>query len=266
MKYINVFSFILSAILAYIIVPMVFHMLLQNDNTMESNYRNNKVPICMGLTFIFVQVISIGIIIILNRKDILYIVYYLFALVSMGLVGLLDDLIGDNKTKGFKGHIGSILRADLSTGAIKAITGFTVALFVSIVTTNTIIEIIINMLIIALFTNLVNLFDLRPGRASKLFILISIIMLYTSFIKHFNFLLFSFYGILLVYIPMDLNERAMMGDVGSNALGVTLGIFCFLTHSLSIKYLYLLVLIVTHIASERVSFSKIIEDNKILKF
>ena len=34
---------------------------------------------------------------------------------------------------------------------------------------------------------------------------------------------------LLIYFPMDLKAKAMMGDVGSNILGITLGIYCTLS-------------------------------------
>ncbi|NLJ77797.1 MAG: phospho-N-acetylmuramoyl-pentapeptide-transferase [Tissierellia bacterium] len=266
MKYIDIFSFISGAILAYVVMPTTLHLLSQNSSTLELNYRNYRIPICMGLGFIFVQIINMGLVIILMRDNISYIIYYLFALVSMGLAGLLDDLIGDDSTKGLRGHIKSLLLGDLTTGGIKAGIGFMVAMLISIIISNTIMEIIVNILVMALFTNLINLFDLRPGRANKIFILTSAIMLYTSIIKHFNFLLFSFYGILITYLPIDLKEKAMMGDVGSNVLGITLGVFCILTHSLRIRAIYLSILIIIHIVSERVSFSEIIENNRLLKF
>ena len=127
-------------------------------------------------------------------------------------------------------------------------------------------DIVVNTLIIALFTNLINLFDLRPGRSIKIFILLSIIMLFTSSIKEYNFIFYSFYGILVIYFPLDLKAKSMTGDVGSNVLGITLGIFCGLTHSLIVKSIYLFILIIIHIIAEKVSFSNIIEKNKVLKF
>ncbi|NLJ97920.1 MAG: phospho-N-acetylmuramoyl-pentapeptide-transferase [Tissierellia bacterium] len=267
MGYINILSFIIGTILSYIGAPIFLDILSKNKNTLGLNYKNDEIPICMGLLFIFAQTFNIGIIFfVLKKANSLYVISYLFVLTLMGLAGLLDDLIGDKKTKGFKGHIKSFLKGNLTTGGIKAGIGFVVALFISIIISNTIIDAVVNILIIALFTNLINLFDLRPGRAVKIFIFISIIMLYTSSIKNYNFLLYSFYGILLVYLPLDLKGKTMMGDVGANVLGVTLGVFCCFTHSLTTRYIYTLILIITHIMAERISFSKAIESNKLLNF
>lgn len=266
MNHMDFTIFIIALILSYMGGPIIFNILAKDSKSLALNYKNDEIPICMGILFIFIQVLNIGIIPIFKNTNNLYMISYLFLLTLMGLVGLMDDLIGDEKIKGFKGHIKYLLKGYISTGIIKAGIGFIGALIVSILISNTITEIIINILIIVLFTNLVNLFDLRPGRAIKVFILMSIILLYTSNIKEYNFLLYSFYGILLVYLPLDLKGKAMMGDVGSNVLGATLGMFCCLTHSLFWKYVYVLVLIFIHIMAEKISFSRAIKKNKILNF
>ena len=265
MNYINILSLTISAILSYIGSPMIFHM-LTSSKTLSLNYKNEEIPICMGLLFIFVQIITVSMILLLTRTKTIYMIYYLFALTLIGLVGLLDDLIGDKNVKGFKGHIKSFFKGGLTTGGIRAGIVFVISLFVSIIISKNITDIIANTLIIALFTNFTNLFDLRPGRSIKVFILFSIIMLFTSNISEYNFLLYSFYGILIIYFPLDLKAKAMMGDVGSNVLGITLGVYCAFTHSLIWKFIYLFILIAVHILAEKVSFSKIIENNKVLKF
>ena len=265
MNHVDILSFIISLILSYIGTPMIFNM-LTNSKTLGLNYKNEEIPICMGLLFIFVQTIGISIILFFTKNCSKYIMSYLFATTFMGMVGLLDDLIGDKNVKGFKGHIKSFFKGVLTTGGVKAGIGFFVALFIAIIVSKSSIDIIVNTLLIALFTNLTNLFDLRPGRSIKLFILLSIIMLFTSNINEYNFLLYSFYGILVIYFPLDLKANAMMGDVGSNVLGITLGIYCALTHTLVEKSVYLLILIAIHIMAERISFSQVIENNKVLNF
>ena len=265
MDYINILSFIISITISYIGAPMVWNMLYKSK-TLSLNYKNEQIPICMGLLFMFVQSISISIILLLTQDNIKNILCYLFAYTLIGLAGLLDDLIGDKNIKGFKGHIKSFFRGNLTTGGIKAGIGFFVALFISVMISKGSMELIVNTLIIALFTNLINLFDLRPGRSIKIFILLSIIMLLTSSIKGYDFLFYSFYGILVIYFPLDLKAKSMMGDVGSNVLGITLGIFCSFTHSLIVKSIYLFLLIIIHILAEKISFSNIIKNNKILNF
>ena len=265
MNFIGLLSFIISMILSFVGVPMIFNMLTRSK-TLGLNYKKEEIPICMGLLFVFVQTISISIILFLTKAKAKYIISYLFALTLMGMVGLLDDLIGDKNVKGFKGHIKSFFEGVLTTGGIKAGIGFFIALFISIIISKNPVDIIINTLLISLFTNLTNLFDLRPGRSIKVFILLSIMMLFTGNVNEYNFLLYSFYGILVVYFPLDLKAKAMMGDVGSNVLGITLGVYCGLTHGLVGKSIYLFILIVIHIMAEKISFSKIIEDNKVLNF
>lgn len=265
MNYFNIIGFIVSLVLSYIGSPMIFNMLYESK-TIGFNYKNEKIPICMGLLFIFVQSITIVVINILCKGEIKYTIHYLFAFILIGIAGLLDDLIGDENIKGFKGHIKSFFKGKLTTGGIKAGIGFFVALFLSLVISKSLTEIIVNTLIIALFTNLTNLFDLRPGRSIKVFLLISVILLLTSFISEYNFILYSFYGILIIYFPLDLKAKSMMGDIGSNTLGLTLGVFCAFTHTLSLKLIYLLLLIVTHILAEKISFSTIIENNKVLTY
>lgn len=265
MNYINVLSFIISMVLSYIGIPMILNMLLKS-NTVSTNYKKVNIPISMGLSFVFIHIISLSVVLLITKQNTNFILLYLFSFVLMGLVGLLDDLIGDENVKGFKGHIKSFFKGNLTTGAIKAGIGFFIALIISISFTENLLEILVNTFIIALFTNLINLFDLRPGRSIKVFIIVSIIMLVTSVVKEYNFFFYSFYGVLIVYFPLDLKAKVMMGDVGSNVLGITLGIYCIYTHNIIIKIVYLTLLIIIHLLAEKLSFSTIIDNNKILKF
>lgn len=265
MNYINLIAFTISLLSSYIGSPMILDMLKRGKST-KTNYRGQEIPIGMGLIFVLVQFLTLGIIIILKKENFQYTIFYLFAISLIGIIGLLDDLTGEEDIKGFKGHIKSFFKGILTTGGMKAGVGFLIALFISIIISDNYVDIIVNTLLIALFTNLTNLFDLRPGRALKVFILLSLIMLFSSGIKEYNFILYSFYGILLVYLPVDLKARAMMGDIGSNVLGITLGIYCSLTHNIISKLIYLFLLIFIHIIGEKVSFSSIIENNKFLSF
>jgi len=57
----------------------------------------------------------------------------------------------------------------------------------------------------------------------------------------------------------------MLGDVGSNILGIALGI-AFVTNSFSTRVIVLVLLIIFHIFTEKYSLTKIIENNKFLKY
>ncbi|NLY78228.1 MAG: phospho-N-acetylmuramoyl-pentapeptide-transferase [Tissierellia bacterium] len=263
MDYVNILVIIISIVLAYLAVPILLKVLTKG-NVLESNYKGENIPICMGLLFVFVQVFNLSILYLFFVDDINYIIY-LFSLILIGFVGLMDDLMGEKDVKGLKGHILNFLKGNPTTGGIKAGVGFLVSLFVSMTLSSNIIDIIINTMVIALFTNLINLFDLRPGRSSKVFILFSIIMLISSTARVYGNILYSFLGLLLIYLPLDLKAKVMMGDVGSNTMGFTLGIYCAYSQSLMAQMIYLLFLIILHVLAEKVSFTKIIEKNKVLR-
>ena len=262
----NIISLLISAVLTSIGTPFIYNMLKENS-CICLNYKEEEIPTSMGLLFIIVQTFTVGIIGLLNSKDFAYhLLLYLVGLIFMALVGLFDDLVGDKNVKGFKGHITSFFKGTLTSGGLKAGVGLLVSLLISTYISKGVIEIVVNTLVISLFTNLLNLFDLRPGRAGKVFILILFILLMTSNTNEFDFILYSFLGILIRYLPMDLKAKAMMGDIGSNALGISLGVYCAMTHDLKSKIVYLTILIGIHMISEFVSFSNIIEKNKFLRF
>ena len=262
---INIISLLMSTIISFIGTPFIFNM-LNDSNCLCLNYRKERIPSSMGLLFVIVQTITVILIGFYLKRDITKILLYLVGFILIGLIGLLDDLIGDEKVKGLKGHIKSFFKGRLTTGGLKAGIGFLVAVLISLYISKSIIEAILNILVISLFTNLINLFDLRPGRASKVFIIMSVILILTSENNYFNFILFSFFGILIRYLPIDLKAKCMMGDIGSNILGFTLGVYCVFTHSMNVKIIYLLILIIIQMIAEFISFSKIIEKNSFLRF
>lgn len=264
--YLNLFiSFILSLFLSYILTPRFVNMLKKAKVVCE-NYKQENIPTSVGIVFVFVQVITLGVMQLLFNIDDGFFQVYLLGFAFIGFLGLLDDLIGTKYIKGLKGHITALLHGEITTGALKAVFGFFISLVISSMISNDIVDFIINAFIIGLFTNFINLFDLRPGRAVKMFIVSAVILLITSQSDKYTYIILSFFGILIPYINLDLKTRAMMGDAGSNILGYTLGIFAASSFNMFGKIVILIILIIFHILSERVSFSKIIENNRVLKF
>lgn len=70
----------------------------------------------------------------------------------------------------------------------------------------------------------------------------------------------------LAYFNKDLKAKAMMGDTGSNVLGISIGILFVLGYSGPIRISWLVVLVLIHILTEKYSLTKIIEKNKFLSF
>lgn len=262
----NIVVFIIGAVLSLVFMPLLKDM-LSKTSLLSKNYKNEDIPNGMGLGIIFAQVLTLGLAKWIFKVDENLLNNYLFGFVFIGLLGLLDDTIGTDEYKGFKGHIGAFFKGKLTTGNIKASLGFFVALYVSSNLAVNLVEIFINAFLIALFTNLMNLFDLRPGRAIKVFYILATIIIITSAFKLYDaYIVFSICGILLAYFKIDLRALGMMGDTGSNVLGFTLGYYTVSNFNIYGKMVVIILLVLTNMLSEKKSFSKIIEENKILNY
>ena len=266
-------NYILYAILiltgllgTYAIIPL-FRSLLIESNVLRPNYKKDMIPVSMGIVFLPMLIINAIILAYFttNFKDMLYIFIFLFGLVSMFFAGILDDIIGNRDVSGLKGHFKSLLNGKLTTGGFKALFGGFIGLVISIPISKNIYDIVINTLIIALSTNLMNLLDLRPGRAIKGYLVISIVLLFTLGEYTRNLLLLIFPNV-IAYFNQDLKAKAMMGDTGSNVLGISIGILFVMGYSLKVRLIWLAFLIFIHILTEKYSLTKIIENNKFLNF
>lgn len=266
-------NYILYAILiltgllgTYAIIPL-FRSLLIESNVLRPNYKKDMIPVSMGIVFLPMLIINAIILAYFttNFKDMLHIFIFLFGLVSMFFAGILDDIIGNRNVSGLKGHFKSLLNGKLTTGGFKALFGGFIGLVISIPISKNIYDIVINTLIIALSTNLMNLLDLRPGRAIKGYLVISIVLLFTLGEYTRNLLLLILPNV-VAYFNQDLKAKAMMGDTGSNVLGISIGILFVMGYSLKVRLIWLAFLIFIHILTEKYSLTKIIENNKFLNF
>lgn len=266
-------NYILYAILiltgllgTYAIIPL-FRSLLIESNVLRPNYKKDMIPVSMGIVFLPMLIINAIILAYFttNFKDMLHIFIFLFGLVSMFFAGILDDIIGNRDVSGLKGHFKSLLNGKLTTGGFKALFGGFIGLVISIAISKNIYDIVINTLIIALSTNLMNLLDLRPGRAIKGYLLISIVLLFTLGEYTRNLLLLILPNV-VAYFNQDLKAKAMMGDTGSNVLGISIGILFVMGYPLKVRLIWLAFVIFIHILTEKYSLTKIIENNKFLNF
>jgi hypothetical protein len=145
-----------------------------------------------------------------------------------------DDLAGDGASKGFRGHLGALRRGELTTGAIKlagiGATGVAAALIVrggrqgasTRASLQSAADVAINAGLVAGGANLLNLFDLRPGRAIK--VAIGATGLLAGVPGTAAVVAAAPLGAAAALLPDDLGERAMLGDAGANALGAMLGV------------------------------------------
>ncbi|MFR2387967.1 glycosyl transferase [Intestinibacter bartlettii] len=271
--------FALGFLGTYFMIPL-FKSMLVNGNVIRPNYKNEMIPVGMGIVFlpmIIINSIILGFVTLnniwfvsssnynLNIVWLLCLALYIFSMMAMFFAGALDDLIGNRNVSGLKGHFKSLFKGELTTGGFKALFGGFVGLVVSVCISSSIVDIIVNTLIIALSTNLMNLFDLRPGRAIKayLVIMIPIYITLTGYTKVFPLLILPN---VLAYFNIDLKARGMMGDTGSNVLGISIGVLMALGYGIKVRLAWLVFLILMHLITEKFSLTKIIEKNKVLKF
>ena len=259
-----IYIILILGILGTLFIIPYFNDLLIDNNIVRKNYKGETIPVSIGIVFLPMIIINSTIIMYHTRDSRIYV--YLLGICAMAFIGIVDDLIGDREVSGLKGHFKSLLKGKLTTGGFKALFGGLVALLISVSITSNIVDIIINTLIIALFTNFINLLDLRPGRAIKGYISISIVMM-ISISEYFSkLLLVLVVSNVLGYFNWDLKARSMMGDAGSNLLGISLGIICTMNYDFKIRLLILTSLILIHIITEKFSLTKIIENNKLLNY
>ena len=271
--------FALGFLGTYFMIPL-FKSMLVNGNVIRPNYKNEMIPVGMGIVFlpmIIINSIILGFVTLnniwfvsssnynLNIVWLLCLALYIFSMMAMFFSGALDDLIGNRNVSGLKGHFKSLFKGELTTGGFKALFGGFVGLVVSVCISSSIVDIIVNTLIIALSTNLMNLFDLRPGRAIKayLVIMIPIYITLTGYTKVFPLLILPN---VLAYFNTDLKARGMMGDTGSNVLGISIGVLMALGYGIKVRLAWLVFLILMHLITEKFSLTKIIEKNRVLKF
>ena len=153
----------------------------------------------------------------------------------------------------------------MTTGAFKALVGGIVGLLISVTISKDIPSIILGTLVIALSTNFMNLLDLRPGRAIKVYLLAIILCLFFCSVFERELMMLIVPAV-IAYFYYDIKAMAMMGDAGSNVLGISLGIFIVISFNMYVQIFVLILLILVHIVAEKYSITKIIRNNKVLNY
>jgi UDP-N-acetylmuramyl pentapeptide phosphotransferase/UDP-N-acetylglucosamine-1-phosphate transferase len=194
---------------------------------------------------------------------------WLALVLSSSLFGLLDDAFGRHGGGGFRGHLGALLRGRVTTGLIKAAGGGFTALFVAywLQAEFSPTLLVVDTLVIALAMNAFNLLDLRPGRAFKVFFPLVLLFLFAP--ASVFWFLPAVVPVLLTALALfayDIRAKVMLGDAGSNVLGAIAGLGFAVILGFLPKLAVLLILVAVNAASEKWSFSKIIESVPFLRW
>jgi UDP-N-acetylmuramyl pentapeptide phosphotransferase/UDP-N-acetylglucosamine-1-phosphate transferase len=187
----------------------------------------------------------------------------LMIVTGFGVVGLLDDLAGEGQSGGFRGHLRSLRHGQVTTGILKLVGGPLVAIAALADSRPEPLELLRGAAIVALAANLMNLFDRGPGRVIKVSGVALAGLVAAALVRYsdLGFLapIGAVIGIGMGLSGVDLKEEAMLGDVGSNALGAALGVGALAVSEPSAEWVILEVLLVANLLSERWSFSAIID-------
>lgn len=253
---------LLSFLLTRLLLPLVASLLTKGGAVRE-NYIGRNIPIGMGLVT-WLAVIPLLVVYgkLVGETD-----YFLFSLILTItiLVGFLDDLLGNHQVKGLKGHLLKLFHdGQLTTGALKAITISLFSFLTSWLLTGNFIEVIINFFLLILTTNSFNLLDLRPGRVIKVYFLLAmlLVLLYPAS----RFFLGVFLASLFSYASWDLKGRVMLGDAGSNFLGMSIGLVLVTNLGQGSKVILFFFLAYLHYYTEQKSLSALIERYSLLRF
>lgn len=200
------------------------------------------------------------------------------AIAAAGGLGALDDHREDvdGQAKGLRGHMRALATGRVTTGGAKLL-GISASAVVAAAlatgggrrgsvdasTARRWMDVVSSGALIAGTANLVNLLDLRPGRALKVTALASIPLLAAS--APASELAAGALGAAVAGLPGDLAETTMLGDTGANALGAALGSALAASDSAWLRAGALAAVVGLTLTSERVSFTRVIEATPVLR-
>lgn len=186
------------------------------------------------------------------------------AVVVMAAAGRWDDLRGDERPRGFGGHLGALKGGRITGGLVKIAAGAVAGIACGLVLSGDFWIVLEAVLLVALSANLLNLLDRAPGRAAKLWLVLSV-PLFAFGEPGWRVAASGMLGAVFCLLPSDLGERAMLGDMGANPLGAAVGLGLLVSLERPYRVAVILVLLALNLASERYSFSTIIKRNTFLK-
>ena len=228
----------------------------------------------------------------------------LVASLGGGLAGYIDDVDqgahdGGKVAKGLKGHLGALAHGQVTTGVIKIAGIGASALAASALVGSKatsmggkVADLALNTVLIAGAANLANLLDLRPGRALKATVLVATPLSYFSCAaaktpasgasgaasatpaapasaspaSAQRLLASGLNAAAITALVEDLQETTMLGDTGANAAGALLGTSLAANDSWKLRLGTTLGVVGLILASEKVSFSKVIAANPALNW
>jgi UDP-N-acetylmuramyl pentapeptide phosphotransferase/UDP-N-acetylglucosamine-1-phosphate transferase len=241
----------------------------------RTNYRGRSVPTAGGALAVFAVIVVAAGRALLGAfgagRDLAHTperFAVLAACCGFALLGLVDDLLGSDTDRGFRGHVRALATGRITTGVVKIVGGgaLAVALVAAVRPTTSAARLLADALVVALAANMANLFDRAPGRAIKAALISWVPIALIARGDAVGVATATVVGAFTGLLPDDLCERLMLGDTGAYALGGVLGLAVVLETSTMARVIVLLALIALTVTAEFVSFGRVIDRVAPLRF
>ncbi|RQD76999.1 MAG: hypothetical protein D5R97_03305 [Candidatus Syntrophonatronum acetioxidans] len=255
---------LISSILSFFLVISLLPLL--KKGFLRQNYRGKTIPSGLGIIMVLSHLLlTLPLIIAAGGEDAWLIIYKLFLILGISQAGIIDDFLGD-RNRGFYGHFLCLMKkGELTSGLIKVTAGGILGLLTAYLVGGPPYLLILNALLFPLTVNTFNLLDVRPGRSLKAFIFLSF-LLFLWVDEGLFLVLTPVLGAAIILFPLDLQEEGMLGDVGSNLLGASLGFILVLVLDYRVKALLVPVLVILQWRGDKVSLTRLIEKNYLLNY
>lgn len=218
-----------AAVVAAIVTRWVAAGAIPRSVLLRPNYRGIPIPTGLGISVIvgtagawaFVGLVH-GIAPSSPRASIAMISFWPVLILGFGfgLLGLFDDLSAQQE-RGWRSHLPALMRGRITPGTLKIAGGAMIAFAIASGGASSLGWALVDGALIALMANLFNSLDVRPARAEKAFIAGAVPLAVLAPVIQTP--LAAVLGATFAFVFIDLHERAMLGDAGSNALGAILG-------------------------------------------
>ena len=224
----------------------------------KENWRGRQVPAVLGLVLSVSVSAAYGLALAGRRLPDTSAGVVVFAMYAMLLVGLIDDVRG-GKERGFREHLGSLARLRPTTGVLKLVVGLGVAIGLAIRLGGGAVRVVAASLVIALAINVTNALDVRPGRALKWTLPVLAAGAVVTAGSSIGVVIAAAAAGAAGILAFDLAERGMLGDAGSNPLGLLSGLVLVLVLQTWAVVLAAAILLVLQVVAETVTISRLIE-------
>jgi UDP-GlcNAc:undecaprenyl-phosphate/decaprenyl-phosphate GlcNAc-1-phosphate transferase len=181
-----------------------------------------------------------------------------YAFAATGVAGLVDDLSSPGP-RGLRGHLASLLSGRPTTGILKLVVGVAAGIVLAMLLGGGVVRAVAAAVVIAASVNVWNALDVVPGRAIKWSLLPLAVALGAGWTGPAGLLAGATLGAAVGVLPFDLLERAMLGDGGSNPLGLSVGFGLAATLPTPVVVGAAVVALALQAAAETVTISRLVE-------